>query len=54
MLSTTQVGARSLETAVWGAYYNVKINMNDVTDETFQKEVRAVRSILFGDESDPA
>ncbi|XP_068715749.1 formimidoyltransferase-cyclodeaminase-like [Montipora foliosa] len=37
--SDLQVGARSLETAVWGAFYNVKINLNDITDETFSKQV---------------
>ena len=34
-----QVGARSLETAVWGAFYNVKINLKDITDETFSRKV---------------
>lgn len=37
--SDLQVGARSLETAVWGAFYNVKINLEDISDETFNKEV---------------
>ena len=34
-----QVGARSLETAVWGAFYNVKINLKDITDDMFSKQV---------------
>lgn len=29
-----------LETAVWGAYYNVKTNLDDVKDEEFKKKVR--------------
>lgn len=37
--SDLQVGARSLETAVWGAFYNVKINLKDITDEAFSKQV---------------
>lgn len=37
--SDLQVGARSLETAVWGAFYNVKINLKDISDEAFSKEV---------------
>lgn len=37
--SDLQVGARSLETAVWGAFYNVKINLKDITDETFSRKV---------------
>ena len=30
--SDTQVGARSLETGIWGAYQNVLINMKDIED----------------------
>lgn len=37
--SDLQVGARSLETAVWGAFYNVKINLKDITDDIFNKQV---------------
>ncbi|XP_052803655.1 formimidoyltransferase-cyclodeaminase-like [Mya arenaria] len=37
--SDLQVGARMLETAVWGAYYNVKTNLDDVKDEDFKKKV---------------
>jgi len=35
--SDTQVGARSLETGIWGAYQNVLINMVDIEDESFKK-----------------
>ena len=31
---------RMLETAVWGTYYNVQINLSDVKDEEFKKKVR--------------
>jgi glutamate formiminotransferase/formiminotetrahydrofolate cyclodeaminase len=34
--SDTQVGARSLETGIWGAYQNVLINMVDIEDEKFR------------------
>ncbi len=34
--SDTQVGARSLETGIWGAYQNVLINMVDIEDEAFK------------------
>ncbi|XP_053374675.1 formimidoyltransferase-cyclodeaminase-like [Mercenaria mercenaria] len=37
--SDLQVGVRMLETAVWGAYYNVKTNLDDVKDEEFKKKV---------------
>lgn len=37
--SDLQVGARSLETAVWGAFYNVKINLPDITDDAYKKQV---------------
>jgi len=36
--SDLQVGVRCLETGVWGAYYNVKINLNDLKDEEFKKQ----------------
>ena len=37
--SDTQVGARSLEAGIWGAYQNVLINMADITDNVFRSEV---------------
>lgn len=39
--SDTQVGARALETGIWGAYQNVLINMVDIEDDTFRKEILA-------------
>ncbi len=37
--SDTQVGARSLETGIWGAYQNVVINMEGIRDEAYKKEI---------------
>jgi len=34
--SDLQVGARALETGIWGAYQNVLINMKDIEDELFK------------------
>ena len=34
--SDVQVGARALETGIWGAYQNVLINMADIEDEEFK------------------
>ncbi|CAJ1086860.1 formimidoyltransferase-cyclodeaminase-like [Xyrichtys novacula] len=34
--SDAQVAAKALETAVFGAYYNVTINLKDITDEEFK------------------
>ena len=39
--SDVQVGARSLETGIWGAYQNVLINMEGIRDEAFKKEILA-------------
>lgn len=44
--SDVQVGARALETGIWGAYQNVLINMKDIKDDAFKatilKEARAM------------
>ena len=37
--SDIQVGARSLECGIWGAYQNVLINLADVTDHAFRKKI---------------
>ncbi len=37
--SDTLVGARALETGIWGAYQNVLINMVDIQDMTYKEEV---------------
>jgi glutamate formiminotransferase/formiminotetrahydrofolate cyclodeaminase len=39
--SDTQVGARALETGIWGAYQNVLINMEGIRDEEYKKEILA-------------
>lgn len=36
--SDVEVGAKALETGIWGAYKNVIINMTDITDDTYKKE----------------
>uniref|UniRef100_A0A8C9T862 Formimidoyltransferase-cyclodeaminase n=1 Tax=Scleropages formosus TaxID=113540 RepID=A0A8C9T862_SCLFO len=38
--SDLQVAAKALEAAVFGAYYNVTINLKDITDESFKITVR--------------
>lgn len=38
--SDVQVGARALETGIWGAYQNVLINMRDITDQHFSLAIR--------------
>jgi glutamate formiminotransferase/formiminotetrahydrofolate cyclodeaminase len=38
--SDIQVGARALETGIWGAYQNVRINMAGIEDEAFKAEIR--------------
>ncbi|SLM29817.1 Formimidoyltransferase-cyclodeaminase (Includes: Glutamate formimidoyltransferase; Formimidoyltetrahydrofolate cyclodeaminase) [Desulfamplus magnetovallimortis] len=37
--SDVQVGAKALETGIWGAYQNVLINMEDVEDEAYKSEI---------------
>jgi glutamate formiminotransferase/formiminotetrahydrofolate cyclodeaminase len=37
--SDVQVGARALETGIWGAYQNILINMLDIEDEAFRTEI---------------
>uniref|UniRef100_A0A674F7Q5 Formimidoyltransferase-cyclodeaminase n=1 Tax=Salmo trutta TaxID=8032 RepID=A0A674F7Q5_SALTR len=39
--SDLQVAAKALETAVFGAYYNVVINLKDIADESFKTQQRA-------------
>ena len=36
--SDLQVGARSLETGIWGAYQNVRINLDDIEDQEFKRK----------------
>lgn len=37
--SDLQVGARTLETAIWGTYYNIKTNLTDVKDQEVKSKV---------------
>jgi len=37
--SDTQVGAKALETGIWGAYQNVLINMQAIEDQDFRKKI---------------
>lgn len=39
--SDVQVGARALETGIWGAYQNVLINMGGIRDEAFKTDILA-------------
>ncbi len=39
--SDTQVGAKALETGIWGAYQNVVINLEGIHDEDYKKEIMA-------------
>jgi len=34
--SDVEVGAKAMETGIWGAYKNVMINMTDITDDNFK------------------
>ncbi len=45
--SDIQVGARALETGIWGAYQNVLINMEGITDETYRRQtLREAEALL--------
>jgi glutamate formiminotransferase/formiminotetrahydrofolate cyclodeaminase len=46
--SDVQVGARALETGIWGAYQNVLINMEGIRDEAFRKEILAEAEAMVG------
>ena len=39
--SDVQVGAKALETGIWGAFQNVLINMKDIKDETYRADTMA-------------
>ncbi|CAL8306907.1 unnamed protein product [Merluccius merluccius] len=46
-LSDAQVSAKALETAVFGAYYNIIINLKDVSDHTFKTATQKRASELL-------
>ena len=37
--SDVEVGAKSLETGIWGAHKNVLINLTDIQDETYKEKI---------------
>lgn len=39
-LVSLQVAAKALETGVFGAYFNVLINLKDMTDDVFKEKTR--------------
>ncbi|KAJ8367623.1 hypothetical protein AAFF_G00314100 [Aldrovandia affinis] len=45
--SDLQVAAKALETSVFGAYYNVLINLKDITDESFKTTTQQRASSLL-------
>ncbi|KAL7831515.1 hypothetical protein SRHO_G00310180 [Serrasalmus rhombeus] len=47
--SDAQVAAKALETAVYGAYYNVIINLKDITDQSFRSTVEEKASALLNE-----
>jgi glutamate formiminotransferase/formiminotetrahydrofolate cyclodeaminase len=44
--SDVQVGARALETGIWGAYQNVLINLEGITDTAFREETLKVAGAM--------
>lgn len=46
--SDSQVGAKSLETGIWGAYQNVLINLEGIKDEQYKKKILAEADLLMG------
>ncbi|XP_035768534.1 formimidoyltransferase-cyclodeaminase [Neolamprologus brichardi] len=50
--SDAQVAAKALETAVFGAYYNVTINLKDITDEAFRAAIQRRASELLHEAKD--
>uniref|UniRef100_A0A3B5LTX9 Cyclodeaminase/cyclohydrolase domain-containing protein n=1 Tax=Xiphophorus couchianus TaxID=32473 RepID=A0A3B5LTX9_9TELE len=45
-LEQQQLLSEALETAVFGAFYNVMINLKDVSDEAFRLTQRRVSELL--------
>jgi len=45
--SGLEVGAKVLETGIWGAYKNVTINMADIRDEGVKEEICRKADRLF-------
>lgn len=45
--SDVEVGAKSLETGIWGAHKNVLINLKDIQDETYKEKILNEANILL-------
>ncbi|XP_067357211.1 formimidoyltransferase-cyclodeaminase isoform X1 [Channa argus] len=52
--SDAQVAAKALETAVFGAYYNVTINLKDIRDDSFKLATQKRASALLQEAKDSA
>lgn len=52
--SDAQVAVKALETAVFGAHYNVLINLRDVTDQSFREKTEREASALLRDAQENA
>ena len=44
--SDLEVGAKNLETGIWGAHRNVLINLPQIEDETYKSEILAETEII--------
>ncbi len=45
--SDVQVGAKAIETGIWGAYKNVEINMPEITDQAYKKSTLKIANNLL-------
>ncbi|MBS1551957.1 MAG: cyclodeaminase/cyclohydrolase family protein, partial [Bacteroidetes bacterium] len=45
--SDLEVGAKSLETGIWGAFKNVEINLPTIEDEKYKKEILDEAGIIL-------
>ncbi|KAM8905174.1 formimidoyltransferase-cyclodeaminase isoform 2-T2 [Spinachia spinachia] len=52
--SDAQVAAKALETAVFGAYFNVSINLKDIADEDFTTATRKRAAVLLQEAKESA
>ncbi|XP_029282949.1 formimidoyltransferase-cyclodeaminase [Cottoperca gobio] len=52
--SDAQVAAKALETAVFGAYYNITINLKDITDDAFKMATQKRAAVLLQEAKESA
>lgn len=45
--SDVQVGVRALELGIWGAYQNVKINLEQIEDENYKVEILSIADKIY-------